>query len=151
MKAKDVKVGGLYRAKVSGGVTKVRIDREAGEVETGSPEFPRWRHGGWHATNMATGRQVRIRTASRLRGPADLEQRLAGRRSRLLTAEEKGLRAEAAANRGGPGLDDEITYDERSRQTTFDEWSRRHERAEDDYGGVLGADGQVYSDADPGL
>lgn len=54
MKKKDVRIGGRYRAKVSGKLTTVRIDRE-------SP------YGGWDATNLETGRRVRIRSAQRLR------------------------------------------------------------------------------------
>ena len=54
MKKADVKVGATYRAKVSNNVVEVRIDAE-------SP------HGGWTATNLATGKQVRIKTAQRLR------------------------------------------------------------------------------------
>ena len=45
---------GRYVAKVSGSLVAVRIDRE-------SP------YGGWDATNLATGRAVRIRSAARLR------------------------------------------------------------------------------------
>jgi len=54
MKKNEVEIGGRYVAKVSGSLTVVRIDRE-------SP------YGGWDATNVATGRSVRIRTAARLR------------------------------------------------------------------------------------
>ena len=57
MKAKDVQIKGVYLAKVSGSLAKVRIDRV-------SP------FGGWDGTNLETGRSVRIRTAQRLRGPA---------------------------------------------------------------------------------
>jgi hypothetical protein len=56
MKKSDVKTGGVYAAKVTGKVVSVRIDRE-------SP------HGGWDATNLATGKKVRIKSAQRLRGP----------------------------------------------------------------------------------
>ncbi len=55
MKKADVKLGGTYAAKVSGKVVPVRIDAEN----------PR---GGWDATNTATGRKVRIKSAQRLRG-----------------------------------------------------------------------------------
>lgn len=54
MKKADVEIGGNYVAKVSGKLVAVRIDRP-------SP------YGGWDATNLATGRSVRIRTAARLR------------------------------------------------------------------------------------
>lgn len=52
-----VEIGGVYTAKVSGRVVYVRI--------TGLS-----RYGGWDAMNTLTGRQVRIKTAARLRGTA---------------------------------------------------------------------------------
>ena len=54
MKKADVIIGQRYAAKVSGKIAHVRIVRE-------SP------YGGWDAINVATGRQVRIKTAARLR------------------------------------------------------------------------------------
>ena len=54
MRKADVSVGHCYSAKVSGKLTYVRLDRES-------------RYGGWDATNLATGRSVRIKTAGRLR------------------------------------------------------------------------------------
>ena len=57
MKKAEVKVGGHYTAKVSDKLTTVRIDAE-------NP------HGGWDATNTATGKKVRIKSAQRLRGAA---------------------------------------------------------------------------------
>ena len=56
MKKNDVKVGGVYAARVSDKVVPVRIDAE-------NP------HGGWGATNQVTGKKVRIKSAQRLRGP----------------------------------------------------------------------------------
>jgi hypothetical protein len=57
MKKADVKVGGRYSAKLSDKVVVVRIDGENA-------------HGGWEATNTATGKKVRIKSAQRLRGKA---------------------------------------------------------------------------------
>ena len=57
MKKNEVKVGGLYHAKVSDKLVTVRID------STHSA-------GGWHATNTATGKRIRIKSAQRLRGAA---------------------------------------------------------------------------------
>ena len=57
MKKHEVKVGGTYLAKVSDKVVQVRIDAE-------NP------HGGWDATNLATKKKVRIKSAQRLRGAA---------------------------------------------------------------------------------
>jgi len=56
VKKADVQIGGLYIVKVSGKLTRVRITRE-------SP------YGGWDGTNLATQREVRIRSAARLRAP----------------------------------------------------------------------------------
>jgi hypothetical protein len=59
LKLKEVVIGAVYTAKVSNHKVSVRIEREA--YPSGSK-----RHGGWFATNLATGREVRIWTASRL-------------------------------------------------------------------------------------
>lgn len=58
MKKRDIEIGETYIAKVSGVLTKVRIKRE-------SP------YGGWQGVNLATGREIRIRSAARLRRHAD--------------------------------------------------------------------------------
>jgi hypothetical protein len=55
MKKNEVKVGGVYGAKVSDKVVPVWITGES-------------RHGGWDAVNEATGKAVRIESAQRLRG-----------------------------------------------------------------------------------
>jgi hypothetical protein len=54
MQKHNVKVGTTYIVKVSGSLTKVRITREHDR-------------GGWYGVNLATGREIRIRTAARLR------------------------------------------------------------------------------------
>lgn len=54
MKKSEVQVGQVYTAKVSNKVVRVRIDRENAR-------------GGWDATNLETGKAVRIKTAQRLR------------------------------------------------------------------------------------
>ncbi len=54
MKRKDVQVGRTYLVKVSGKLVPVRLDAE-------HPS------GGWTGTNKETRRQVRVRTAARLR------------------------------------------------------------------------------------
>ena len=54
MKKNDVQIGGHYAAKVSDRMTTVRIDAE-------NPS------GGWDATNVRTGKKVRIKSARRLR------------------------------------------------------------------------------------
>ena len=57
MKKHEVKVGTVYRVKVSGSVQDVRITGE-------NP------HGGWDGVNVATKRVVRIKSAQRLRAVA---------------------------------------------------------------------------------
>ncbi len=59
MKKADIRIGGTYTAKVSGKLTTIRIASE-------SP------YGGWNAVNVQTGREVRIRTAARLRKPVGI-------------------------------------------------------------------------------
>jgi hypothetical protein len=54
MQKQYIKIGSTYIVKVSGTLAKVRLTRER----------PR---GGWFGTNLATGREIRIRTAARLR------------------------------------------------------------------------------------
>ena len=54
----EIKIGGTYLAKVTDRVVPIRIDAEN-------------RHGGWDATNLVTNKQIRIKSAQRLRGPAD--------------------------------------------------------------------------------
>jgi hypothetical protein len=55
MKKDNVKLGSVYAAKVSGEVVPVRLDKVNA-------------HGGWDGTNMRTKKQVRIKSAQRLRG-----------------------------------------------------------------------------------
>jgi hypothetical protein len=57
MQKHNVKIGSTYIVKVSGSLAKVRITREHSR-------------GGWYGTNLATGREIRIRTAARLRSEA---------------------------------------------------------------------------------
>lgn len=54
MQKSQVRIGGLYMAKVSGQLARVRIESESA-------------HGGWNAVNELTGREVYIRNAGRLR------------------------------------------------------------------------------------
>lgn len=57
MKKNEIEIGGLYTAKVSDRIVKVRID----SINT---------HGGWNATNTATGKRIRVKSAQRLRKAA---------------------------------------------------------------------------------
>jgi hypothetical protein len=63
MQKHNVNIGTTYIVKVSGALAKVRLTRE----------HPR---GGWYGTNLATGREIRILTAARLRSEARPTQRI---------------------------------------------------------------------------
>lgn len=54
MKAKDVARGGIYLAKIGDRLVPVRIGMRSS-------------YGGWEATNLATKRSVRIKSARKLR------------------------------------------------------------------------------------
>lgn len=58
MKKDQIKLGASYSAKVSDKLVTVRIDGENS-------------HGGWDATNLTTNKKVRIKSAQRLRAPAN--------------------------------------------------------------------------------
>ena len=61
MRQDAVAIGAVYLAKVSGTLTRVRIDSEA--------ELPSWREFArrrWNATNLTTSRKIVV-TAARLR------------------------------------------------------------------------------------
>lgn len=58
MKKSEVEIGGTYTVKVSGQLAPVRI--------TGMSPY-----GGWVGMNTKTNREVRIRTAARLRGTTE--------------------------------------------------------------------------------
>ena len=83
MRKNQVKVGGMYVAKVSDKLVTVRID----STHTA---------GGWHATNTATGKRIRIKSAQRLRGAA-------GGRGKKAEANEtpKAAAAKEAKTRAG--------------------------------------------------
>ncbi|MGD0774906.1 MAG: hypothetical protein ABSC05_18995 [Candidatus Solibacter sp.] len=61
MQKHNVHLGTTYIVKVSGTLAKVRLTRE----------HPR---GGWYGINLTTGREIRIRTAARLRMEAPPRQ-----------------------------------------------------------------------------
>ena len=57
MQKRNVRIGTTYIVKVSGTLARVRLTREHDR-------------GGWYGSNLATGRESRIRTAARLRSEA---------------------------------------------------------------------------------
>lgn len=54
MRQADVKIGAVYNAKVSGKIVPVRVDSE-------------WGSRGYYVTNLATGRELKFKTAAKLR------------------------------------------------------------------------------------
>ena len=90
MKKNEIKVGEVYRCKVSGNLADVRITGE-------NP------HGGWDGVNTLTNRKVRIKSVQRLRGKAPQRP---GKREKVRTLAqadaadyEKMLRAAEAAQK----------------------------------------------------
>ena len=74
MQKHNIQVGSTYIVKVSGTLAKVRITRE----------HPR---GGWYGTNLATGREIRIRTAARLRSEVPPAQGISPEEARRIVDE----------------------------------------------------------------
>jgi hypothetical protein len=84
MKKNEVKVGGQYIAKVSGKFAHVRIDRE-------NP------HGRWEATNLASKKPVRIKSAQRLRAEAGVSKAEV-KAAKVAVAAQVGAGAKPAAD-----------------------------------------------------
>jgi len=84
MKKQQVKIGGVYSAKITDKVVPVRIDAEN-------------RNGGWDATNLKTNRKVRIKSAQKLRGSADVPDADGGAKGGGKTRGGSATRAKKAA------------------------------------------------------
>ena len=85
MKKNEVEVGKFYTAKITGHMATVRIDAE-------NPQ------GGWTATNITTGKKIKIKSAQRLRR----ETRAPGNRKKidsLAESDAKMAREQAIAER----------------------------------------------------
>ena len=82
MKKDQVKIGRLYVAKVSDKLVTVRID----STHSG---------GGWNATNTATGKRIRIKSARRLRGVAGGRKKKAETTEAAVVTDEKAEAGEA--------------------------------------------------------
>ena len=76
MQKHNVKIGTTYIVKVSGRLAKVRLSRQHDR-------------GGWYGTNLATGREIRIRTAARLRSEAPPAQEISPDEARRIVDEIK--------------------------------------------------------------
>lgn len=61
MKKAEIKIGEIYLVKVSEKIVKVRVD-----------SLDKWC--GWLGTNLATGREVRMRTAAKMRATVDCNE-----------------------------------------------------------------------------
>ena len=81
-KRNEIKVGEVYKAKVSNRVVEVRID----SINT---------HGGWNATNIATGKRIHIKGPQRLRCKAQ-----GGRAKAEQQADAAAPAAETKAKKG---------------------------------------------------
>ena len=94
MKKNEITIGGVYRAKVSDKLTDVRIDQECPA-------------GGWNATNLATGKTIRIKSAQRLRAPSDTKavsakNATSGDAKKKAPKDAKPAGKRDTAKRGGP-------------------------------------------------
>ena len=89
MKKSEVKIGSVYRVKVTGKVAQVRITGE-------NP------HGGWDGVNVATKRKVRIKSAQRLRGPSPQKTPTPARVANKSTKASKGSPKPRKAGTGEP-------------------------------------------------
>lgn len=71
MQRVNLAVGGLYRAKVSGNIVIVRLERIEARPGYNSSRSSYKAKGGtnYHCTNLKTGRQVVFKSAAKFRGP----------------------------------------------------------------------------------
>jgi len=90
MKKNEVKIGGVYTAKVTDKLVPVRIDATKGT--------------GWSATNLTTGKTVYIKSAQRLRGEAkDAAAKLAAQKAtKSPTGANGGKKAAKATTKAKP-------------------------------------------------
>lgn len=94
MKASEIRVGGIYVAKVAGKLTKVRVD----EIKTIYNDYPKRDEKRYYVTNLATGRKTTFRSAAKFRSEiiSEKEAKLrTDKLGRLLTAAGKLEREEA--------------------------------------------------------
>jgi hypothetical protein len=96
MKKNEVKIGGVYTAKVTNKVVQVRIDAES-------------RYGGWDGTNLATGKNVRIKSPTRLRAAVGDDGAKAGARKGKGTKKARTQAEAAQAQTSMPTSEDVAT------------------------------------------
>jgi hypothetical protein len=85
MKASEIKIGGVYIAKVSGRLTRVRVDAirstDAWRYRGGVPQVRGTTV--YDVTNITTQRRLTFRSAAKFRGVAATLEQLAERRARF--------------------------------------------------------------------
>jgi len=91
MKKSEVKKGKCYTAKVSGRMATVRIDAD-------NP------NGGWDATNITTGKKVRIRSAQRLRHETRAPGKDAAELKAIHKADQQNARMDEERATSGDGM-----------------------------------------------
>lgn len=92
MKKNEVKIGGVYTAKVTNKVVQVRINAES-------------RFGGWDATNLETGKKVRIQSAQRLRNAVGDSAAVGGKKTKANRKAKVPAEAQPAQT-SGPTVED---------------------------------------------
>jgi len=106
MKKHEVRLGGIYLAKVSSKLARVRIERES-------------RYGGWMGKNLETNRPVRIQRATRLRA-AEPERR----EVTPPAAQEPAVPVEATTV-GEPGVQGALKQASSSKEATARQGSKK--------------------------
>jgi hypothetical protein len=112
MKKNEVKIGRVYTAKVTNKVVQVRIDAES-------------RHGGWDATNLATGKKVRIQSPQRLRAAVGGNSAATGTKKAKGTKKPEAQAEAQPAQTSAPTVEDVANV-----QPAADESANGHEPAE---------------------
>ena len=93
MKKNEVTIGGVYTGKVTNKLVQVRIDAES-------------RYGGWEATNLATGKKVRIKSPARLRAAVGGDGAAKGAKKARGDKKAKAQAEAAQAQTSAPTIED---------------------------------------------
>ena len=112
MKKNEVKIGDVYTAKVTNKVVEVRIDAES-------------RYGGWDATNLATGKKVRIQSPQRLRTAVGGNIAATGAKKAKGSKKAKAAAEAQPAQTSAPTVEDVANV-----QPAADDFANGHEPAE---------------------
>ena len=131
MKKDEVKTGGIYKAKVTDKVVPVRLDAE-------HPS------GGWEATNMITGKKIRVKSAQRLRGPASAPENAASAATTAPATDATSGIAGADTGQTGGRTRKRLTKAERDALKTQHKADQENARARDERD--ASADGMTASE-----